>query len=95
LVINESPKIVISGGPKHLQQHHHHHHHHKHRTPPNNQPQVALTVSGSSVGSHVLSYGWISHIFANIPGAPWGTGGPCFLDKITRGYNFCVLLRFY
>ena len=28
---NESPKIVLSGGPKHLQQHHHHHHHHRHR----------------------------------------------------------------
>ena len=30
-ITNESPKIVLSGGPKHLQNHHHHHRHHKHK----------------------------------------------------------------
>ena len=39
---NESPKIVLSGGPKHLQQHHHHHHHHKHRTQQQQQQQHQL-----------------------------------------------------
>ncbi len=95
LVINESPKIVISGGPKHLQQHHHHHHHHKHRTPPNNQPQVAITVSGSSVCSclairlNILQ--GVAQIFAIIP---WEGGGG-FLDKISRGRASCVLLLLY